>query len=77
MSLYVLDTDIVSLFQHDHPFTQPAIERYEELKQRNLKVKKTDLRIAAIVIEQDAVLVTRNARDFGRIPGLRIEDWSK
>ncbi|HKB04097.1 MAG TPA: type II toxin-antitoxin system VapC family toxin [Gemmataceae bacterium] len=139
MSVFVLDTDIVSLFQHDHPavtaevqkhplselaitvltveeqlsgwynelrkskkraalaavyqrmvqtvqflghwpilsFTEPAIDRYEDLQRLKLKVKKTDLRIAAIVPEVRAVLVTRNIRDFSRIPGLQIEDWSR
>jgi tRNA(fMet)-specific endonuclease VapC len=58
-------------------FDEPAIRRYEELKKRKLKIGKMDLRIAATVLERGATLVTRNVRDFQRIPGLRIEDWSK
>jgi lipopolysaccharide transport system ATP-binding protein len=34
-----------------------------------------DLRIACIVIEHDAVLLTRNTVDFGKVPGLKFENW--
>lgn len=58
-------------------FTEPAMERYDQLRVSHRNAGKNDLRIAAIVLEQNATLVTRNVRDFRRIPGLRIEDWSK
>src|SRR5947208_708720 len=32
-------------------FTEPAIHRYEDLRAQGLKVRKMDLRIAAIVLE--------------------------
>lgn len=41
-----------------------------------LNVGNMGLRIAAIVLEEGGVLVARNARDFRRVPGLTIEDWS-
>jgi tRNA(fMet)-specific endonuclease VapC len=57
-------------------FTEEAMARYETLRGMKLNVGGMDLRIAAIVLEDGAVLVTRNARDFRRVPGLVIEDWS-
>jgi tRNA(fMet)-specific endonuclease VapC len=57
-------------------FTKAAIARYEQLKAMKLNVSKTDLRIAAIVQETGSTLVTRNTRDFRRIPHLVFEDWT-
>jgi tRNA(fMet)-specific endonuclease VapC len=58
------------------PFTESAISRYEDLRKQKLNLGKMDLRIAAIVLEQQATLVTRNLRDFQKIQNLVIEDWS-
>jgi tRNA(fMet)-specific endonuclease VapC len=140
MSLYVLDTDILSLFEKKHPavvsrvrghdpkelaitvltveeqlsgwytevrkakrpeqlarayrelartvrfvsrlqivdYDETAIDRYEQLRQQKVKLRRMDLRIAACVLTQTAaILFTRNARDFKQVPGLQIEDWSQ
>lgn len=34
-----------------------------------------DLLIASIAIANELALVTRNVEEFGRVPGLMIEDW--
>lgn len=34
-----------------------------------------DLLIAAHAVYTNATLVTHNTREFGRVPGLKIEDW--
>jgi tRNA(fMet)-specific endonuclease VapC len=57
-------------------FPEPAILRFEHLKTQKLNVAAMDLRIAAIVLEHAAILVTRNKRDFQRVHGLVIEDWT-
>jgi tRNA(fMet)-specific endonuclease VapC len=59
------------------PFPESAIERFEQFKSLKLGVKSPDLRIGAIAVEHGATVVTRNVRDFQRIPGLSVEDWSK
>lgn len=58
------------------PYTESAIERVEGLKSLRLNVGLMDLRIAAIALENRGVVVTRNRRDFSRVPGLNVEDWS-
>lgn len=57
-------------------FAESAILRYEQLKSLRLAVAANDLRIAAIALENSDILVTRNRRDFQRVPNLVVEDWS-
>jgi tRNA(fMet)-specific endonuclease VapC len=35
-----------------------------------------DLRIASIALCQGLTSLTRNSRDFSRVPGLVVEDWT-
>jgi tRNA(fMet)-specific endonuclease VapC len=39
-------------------------------------MKRPDLLIACIALAQDALLVTRNTKDFNQVPGLRIANWA-
>jgi len=57
-------------------FTEPAIARFEQLVALKLNIGRQDLRIAAITLEHGGILVTRNLRDFRRVPNLVVEDWS-
>ena len=61
------------------PFEVPADARYSELRtaleQAGTPIGANDLLIAAQAIALDLVLVTDNMREFGRVRGLRVENW--
>ncbi len=57
-------------------FDLDASNFFSELLRQKIRVGTQDLRIAAVVMSRNAILVTRNRRDFERVPGLRFEDWT-
>ena len=59
------------------PFTSAAADQFEILKAKRVHIRTQDLRIASIVLSVDGILITGNRRDFGKVPGLIIEDWSR
>jgi tRNA(fMet)-specific endonuclease VapC len=58
-------------------FDEMANSHYEALRQQRIRIGIRDLHIAATVLAVGGILITRNARDFGLIPHLPIEDWSQ
>jgi tRNA(fMet)-specific endonuclease VapC len=59
------------------PFDDQAAAEFMRLKASVKQIGTQDLKIAAIVLTVGGVLVTRNHRDFARISGLAIEDWTQ
>ena len=59
------------------PFDDAAGAVHDTLRAANLRIGAMDLRIAAIALARDMTVVTRNAAHFSRVPGLRIEDWTR
>jgi tRNA(fMet)-specific endonuclease VapC len=58
------------------PFPLTAMTLYRNLVRMRLNVGSYDLQIAAIACDAGAIILTRNLRDFRRVPGLQSEDWS-
>jgi tRNA(fMet)-specific endonuclease VapC len=46
-----------------------------DLKKKGKPVGHNDLMIASIAISSQLTLITRNVREFSRIPGLYMEEW--
>jgi tRNA(fMet)-specific endonuclease VapC len=56
-------------------WTEMAAARFVSLRRAKTIVGTMDLKIASIVLANDATLLTANTKDFADIPGLRVEDW--
>jgi tRNA(fMet)-specific endonuclease VapC len=57
-------------------FSENAGNIYSELIKQKIRVGTQDLCIAAITLSVNGILVTRNWKDFEKVPNLRLEDWS-
>lgn len=66
-------------FEH-MTFTDRAAECYGRiragLEAKGQIIGANDLLIAATAMAENSILVTHNTREFSRVPGLVIEDWT-
>jgi tRNA(fMet)-specific endonuclease VapC len=58
-------------------FDEQAAAAVQRLRKLKIHIGTMDLRIVAIALAYDAVLLTGNLVDFRKVPGLRAEDWAK
>jgi len=57
-------------------FDEISAAIFQQMRDSRVRVGTQDLKIAAIALATDALLLSRNLRDFRRISGLRVEDWT-
>jgi tRNA(fMet)-specific endonuclease VapC len=61
------------------PFDDAAAEHYGQIRadlaRAGTPIGGNDLMIAAIALTHDLTLVTHNLKEFGRVQGLKTEDW--
>ena len=56
------------------PFETKAITVFDEMRSQKVRVSTMDMRIAAIAISNNLVLLTRNTGDFSKVPSLITKD---
>ncbi len=63
------------------PFGDRCVEAYSlirrDLESHVTPIGANDLLIAATARAHDLIVVTHDVREFGRVPGLEIEDWEE
>ena len=60
-----------------HPFDEVAAEIFEHLRRSKVRIGTRDLRIASIALARNETLLTRNTKDFSKVPNLKFEDWCR
>jgi tRNA(fMet)-specific endonuclease VapC len=58
------------------PFSHTAALEHQRLRKAHPRTGNMDLKIAAVALTYNAILLTRNKSDFGPIVELRTEDWA-
>ncbi len=72
MARLVSDFKVLPLISFD----AGAAKTFEQLRSQRLQLATMDARIAAIALSRELTMLTRNHRDFGKVAGLVIEDWT-
>lgn len=58
-------------------FNQSCEDYLQQLVVLRLRIGKQDLKIAASALAWNLTVLTRNKSDFGLVPGLMIDNWTK
>ncbi len=59
------------------PFDNRAATQYADLRRRHRRISSPDLKIAAVALVHNEILITQNTRDFESIAGLKLKDWTR
>jgi tRNA(fMet)-specific endonuclease VapC len=61
----------------DHDAAREAARIRLELERQGMVIGPMDLLIAGTAASRSAVLVTNNTKEFARVAGLRLADWTR
>jgi tRNA(fMet)-specific endonuclease VapC len=57
-------------------FDDRAAQLYQQLVKARIRIGTMDLKIASVCLAHGATLLSRNLRDYRKVPGLQVEDWT-
>ncbi len=57
------------------PFQTADADAFLRFRKQKVRIGSQDLKIAAIAVTHNALLLSANLRDFRQVPGLRVESW--
>jgi tRNA(fMet)-specific endonuclease VapC len=57
------------------PWDPQAAQLFLDLRRQRVRIGSLDLKIACVALVYDVTLLTRNSKDFGKVPGLQFENW--
>ncbi len=65
------------LYDVDQELCRHYARQFTRLKSAGTPIGANDLWIACHALAEGAVLVTHNTREYARVNGLRVEDWTR
>jgi tRNA(fMet)-specific endonuclease VapC len=71
----VIDALQFAVLEFDREDARRAGEIRALLGSKGSMIGPYDVLIAGQAVARDMILVTNNTNEFGRVPGLRVEDW--
>ena len=57
------------------PWDADSADLFVRHRRQGLRIGSLDLKIACISLAHDAIVLTRNTKDFAQVPNLRIDNW--
>jgi tRNA(fMet)-specific endonuclease VapC len=58
-------------------FEAEALGEFKRLRREKIRIGTMDLRIASVALVTQSTLLSRNVRDFQKVPALNVEDWTR
>jgi tRNA(fMet)-specific endonuclease VapC len=74
-NLAMIDALLFAVLEFDKEDARQAGEIRALLASRGTPIGPYDVLIAGQAVARNLILVTHNTQEFGRVPGLRFEDW--